>query len=213
MKRWIELVFAVLLLLLPWATAGADNDPGAVIQPKASVQPSAPDTPAPMTDIHDILPPVRVGADLSWLVPALLAVGAIIIVAVLWWWWKRRRKGQTPETIVPELPPEMLAMRSLNEINDVRIMDGKTFYFRLSAIVRQYVFGRFAIGAPEMTTEEFLPCIDKLPIDGALARRLKWLSLAMDPVKFGGQTAVERQMEADLSFARDFVRNTTPSDE
>jgi hypothetical protein len=31
----------------------------------------------------------------------------------------------------------------------------------------------------------------------------------MDPVKFGGQIAVERQMETDLLFAREFVRKTT----
>ena len=56
-------------------------------------------------------------------------------------------------------------MQALNEIADVQRLNGKTFYFRLSAILRQYVFGRFAVGAPEMTTEEFLPCIHRLKID------------------------------------------------
>ena len=88
-------------------------------------------------------------------------------------------------------------------------MDGKTFYFRLSAIVRQYVSGRFGVGAVEMTTEEFLPCIDRLNTEGDLARRLKQLCRAMDPVKFGGAVAMEKQMEEDLLFAREFVRKTT----
>jgi LPXTG-motif cell wall-anchored protein len=99
---------------------------------------------------------------LPWLIPVLIALGAVALLALAWWLWKKRKKAATIETIVPELPPEMTAMRALDGISDVRRLDGKTFYFRLSAILRQYVFGRFAVGAPEMTTEEFLPCIDRI---------------------------------------------------
>ncbi|MCJ7830196.1 MAG: hypothetical protein MUP74_02300 [Desulfobacterales bacterium] len=62
-----------------------------------------------------------------------------------------------------------------------------------------------------MTTEEFVPCIDRLRIDNDLAQRLKRLCRSMDPVKFGGETVVEKQMKTDLFFARDFVRKTTPT--
>ncbi|BBO69910.1 hypothetical protein DSCA_38400 [Desulfosarcina alkanivorans] len=181
--------------------------------PAAASESPAPHAPAPMTDIHDILPPVPVGIDAPWLVPVLLALAAAAILAAAWWWWKKRRKARAIETLVPELPPEMTAMQALKEIADVRRLDGKTFYFRLSAILRQYVFGRFAVGAPEMTTEEFLPCIDRLPVDSDLARGLRSLCRAMDPVKFGGETVVEKQMETDLFFAREFVQKTTLADE
>lgn len=162
-----------------------------------------------MTDIHDIQPPVSVGIDAPWLVPVLLGLAAATILAAGWWFWKKQKKDRAIETIVPEPPPEMTALQALGEIADVRRLDGKTFYFRLSAILRQYVFGRFAVGAPEMTTEEFIPCIDRLNMDKSLAQRLKGLCRAMDPVKFGSQTAVEKQMETDLIFAREFVRKTT----
>jgi hypothetical protein len=118
-----------------------------------------------MTDIHDILPPIPVGINAPWLIPVLIALGAVALLALAWWLWKKYKKDRTIETIVPELPPEMTAMRALDEISDVRRLDGKTFYFRLSAILRQYVFGRFSVGAPEMTTEEFLPCIEALEMD------------------------------------------------
>lgn len=100
-------------------------------------------------------------------------------------------------------------MQALDHLADLRRLDGKTFYFRLSAILRQYVFGRFAVGAPEMTTEEFIPRIDRLNMDKGLAQRLRVLCRAMDPVKFGSETAVEKQMETDLLFAREFVNKTT----
>ncbi len=198
------MVWLALGLVLP--VAGADA-PAPAGQPPTAGQ-TAPGAPPPMTDIHDIRPPVPVGFDAPWLLPALLALAAALILTSLWWWWKKRRQQRTIETLVPELPPEMTAMRALDGISDVRRLDGRTFYFRLSAIVRQYVFGRFALGAPEMTTEEFVPCINRLPLDRELGRQLKQLCLAMDPVKFGGMTTVEKQMEADLLFVRAFVRQT-----
>ena len=103
----------------------------------------------------------------------------------------------------------MAAMQALDVIGDVRGQDGKTFYFRLSAILRQYVLGRFGVGAPEMTTEEFLPCIDRLPVARDLSRQLKKLCKAMEPVKFAGEKTMEKQMEEDLFFVRGFVRQTT----
>ena len=177
--------------------------------PLAATESPSPNVPVPMTDIHDIQPPVSVGIDSPWLIPVLLGLAAATILAVGWWSWKKHKKDRAIETIVPVPPPEMTAMQALDQIADVRRLDGKTFYFRLSAILRQYVFGRFTVGAPEMTTEEFIPCIDRLNMDKTLALRLKGLCRAMDPVKFGSQPPVEKQMETDLMFAREFVRKTT----
>ena len=161
-----------------------------------------------MTDIHDILPPVPARLDPPWLWIILIALGIAALAVLAGWLWKRRKITQAVETIVPQLPPEMVARQALDQISDVRGMNGKRFYFRLSAIVRRYVSARFAVGAVEMTTEEFVPCIDQLPVDSGLARRLKQLCRAMDPVKFGGAGAMEKQMEKDLFFAREFVRKT-----
>ncbi len=204
-----------ILCLFPFLQGGQvmGEETAAPAGPPAATGSPPPNVPAPMTDIHDILPPVPVGIDAPWLVPVLLALVVAVVLAVAWWYWKRRKKTRAIETIVPELPPEMTAMRALDEISDVRRWDGKTFYFRLSAILRQYVFGRFAVGAPEMTTEEFMPCIDRLDMDKSLAQRLRRLCRAMDPVKFGGETVMEKQMETDLFFAREFVRKTTLADE
>ena len=162
-----------------------------------------------MTDIHDIRPPVPVGVDARWLWPLLAALAVVAVIGALWWRWRKRRHPMTIETIVPELPPETVALQALDGIGDVRRMGGKVFYFRLSAILRRYTHGRFAVGAPEMTTEEFVPCIDRLPVEKELTQRLKQLCRAMDPVKYGDERTSEKQMETDLLFARTFVRRTT----
>jgi len=208
----LHVAWIVFFLLIFFQVAQVGGEETAVpADPLAATESALPNTPTPMTDIHDILPPVSVGIDAPWLVPVLLALAAAAILAAGWWFWEKSKKAQTIETIVPELPPEMTAMQALDEISDVRRLDGKTFYFRLSAILRHYVFGRFAVGAPEMTTEEFMPCINRLHIDNDLAQRLKGLCRSMDPVKFGSETVVEKQMESDLFFAREFVRKTTPT--
>jgi hypothetical protein len=203
----VGMVFFLLTVFQAAQVTGGET--AAPAGPPAAAEPAAPSTPVPMTDIHDIQPPVSIGIDWPWLVPVLLTLAAAMILAAGLWFWKKRKKRRTIETIVPELPPEMTAMRALEQIADVKRLDGKTFYFRLSAILRQYVYGRFAVGAPEMTTEEFLPCIDRLKMDKNLAHRLKGLCRAMDPVKFGSETAVEKQMATDLMFAREFVQKTT----
>ena len=205
---YIAGIFFVLFTLLRAAQVMGEETV-APAGPLAATELPPPNVPAPMTDIHDILPPVSVGIDAPWLVPVLLTLAVAAMLATAWWLWKKRKRARAIKTIVPELPPEMTAMQALNEISDVRRLEGKIFYFRLSTILRQYVWGRFAIGAPEMTTEEFVPTIDRLHIDNDLAQRLKRLCKAMDPVKFGGETAVENQMETDLFFVREFVSKTT----
>lgn len=178
--------------------------------PLPNIGAPTPDIPRPMTDIHDIMPPISMGIDAPWLLPVLIIVAVVAIIAVVWWLWKKGKKNRAIETNIPELPPDRVAMRALEDIADVRRLDGKIFYFRLSAILRQYVFGRFSLGAPEMTTEEFLPCMTELSVGTDLASRLKRLCRTMDPVKFGAETAVEKQMQTDLAFVREFVSKTTP---
>ncbi len=210
-KKWSTLLVLFLVIGSSLPVLSADTTPPpAVSNTPGTTSAIAPTAPAPMTDIHDIRPPVPVGFDIPpWLLPTLIALAVVGLLAALFLWWRRHRKKRTIETVVPELPPDMVAMQALDAIGDVRGQDGKTFYFRLSAILRQYVFGRFGVGAPEMTTEEFLPCIGRLPVARDLSRQLKKLCKAMEPVKFAGEKTMEKQMEEDLFFVRGFVRQTT----
>ncbi|MCJ7830180.1 MAG: hypothetical protein MUP74_02220, partial [Desulfobacterales bacterium] len=133
------ILYMAFMLVIP--AMGAQTT--ALPSPPPEANAPAPDTPAPMTDIHDILPPVSVGIYAPWLVPVLLTLAAAAILAAAWWFWKKRKQARAIETIVPELPPEMTAMQALDEISDVRQLEGRIFYFRLSTILRQYAFGRF----------------------------------------------------------------------
>jgi hypothetical protein len=92
-------------------------------------------------------------------------------------------------------------------------MDGKTFYFSLSAILRRYLQERFGMHAPEMTTEELLPELETLHLDSKLYDGLVQLYCGADPIKYAGERPQIRQMELDLAFARNFINGTTPKED
>lgn len=173
--------------------------------------PSTESTPPPephLTDIHDIKPPERPIPRPYWLyytaatALVLFLIAAIVLILRRW-----KRKKTAPA--VPQLPPDQQALKDMEALRDVAQLDGRTFYFRLSAIVREYLRGRFGLNAPEMTLEELLPRIKDLNLPPDLAGDLRAFFRNAEPVKFAGASAVEKQMEADVAFAMAFVRKTT----
>lgn len=170
-------------------------------------QPAGKQKTVQMTDIHDIKPPEKIGVDFTLL---YYAAGAVLILAMLAAIviWFRKRKNKIKEKEVVKLPPDEAALASLDELTAVENIDGKTFYFRLSAIFRTYIYEKYGISAPEMTTEEFLPSIEKLELPGELKKGVKGLCHSADPVKFAGCPAVQTVMENDLKFVRNFVKQT-----
>ena len=162
----------------------------------------------PMTDIHDIKPLVDIGGHIPWgVVLVVAAVITIFIVAFLY--WRHLGKSIDVKDVIVELPPEVNAHRALNQMAAVNQIDGKTFYYHLSAILRQYIFERFRLNAPEMTTEELLPRLETLNLAPELYDGLLRLCQGADPIKFAGRRPQIRQMELDLIFVRKFVDGTT----
>jgi len=215
-------IFFCLLFFFPVLTFAEDKPLTPLIPPdamkelqnrKASpppvpAQPGTSDDAVPMTDIHDIKPPESAGFDpvILWYVLAAIAILAVLAGIIYWF---THRKKRVKAMTVPSLPPHEAALLALNELSDVENMEGKTFYFRLSAIVRHYLEGRFGINAPEMTTEELLPRIDRLEMDRNLHKSLKNLFQSADPVKFAGAFAVAKNMQEHLLFAIKLVKETS----
>ncbi len=168
-------------------------------------------TPLPMKDIHDIKPLVTMATGWPWGAIGLVLLAAAVILALFLYW--RRRKLSEITAVVAELPPEVNAHRALDQISDVYQVDGKLFYYTISGILRRYLYERFQMNAPEMTTEELIPQLEKLNLSDALFGGLTRLCHGADPIKYARKRPEVRQMEADLSFARMFVDGTTPKEE
>ncbi len=161
-----------------------------------------------MNDIHDIKAPEDIGIDLRplyYIIPAVL-IAALTVLAIL---YMKRRKNRLKEEETIKLPPDEAAYLLLDELSDIESMDGKEFYFRLSAILRSYIQDRYGIAAPEMTTEEFLPHIEQLALSREMQHDLRKLFCSADPIKFAGSPAVQTEMQSDLTYVRLFIKQTT----
>jgi len=162
-----------------------------------------------LTDIHDIKPALVIGSNLRWFYWALVIVGLSILAIIACRLWRKRKKTTAPELAVAPISAETEAYQMLDALAADGNAAPKQFYFRLSAILRRYIERRYEIPASEMTTEELLPTVDRLPLKTALAQPLKAFCRGADPIKFAGVGAEQNRMAQDLSFARDFVRQTT----
>jgi hypothetical protein len=162
-----------------------------------------------LTDIHDIKPALAPGPDLRWLYWALAVTAVLGLLAFAWRMWRKRNKPAVAEMAPPPIPAETEALEMLDALAAEGNLNPKQFYFRLSAILRRYIERRYDIPAAEMTTEELLPEVDRLPLSLELAQPLKTFCRETDPIKFAGASAEQIRMAKDLSFTRDFVRKTT----
>lgn len=165
-----------------------------------------------MTDIHDIKPPIPPRFNPIILYGALAGITLVIGILLLWYVWKKRKKKFIQQELV-RLSPEEVAFQSLDDIMDIEFQEGKLFYFKLSAILRQYIEGRFGFNALEMTTEELLPKIEELNIPRELKQGVKELCKSADTIKFAGLPAIQSKMQEDWNFVRKFVIQTTEKKE
>ena len=190
---------------MPDAAAAVQNPP-VQTGPEAETDVSA------MTDIHDIKSLVAVPVPVS---PAVIAMWAAVLLLVAgallggWYLWKKRRKSPVAE-IEAILSPEDAALSQLEALSP-DTEDGKIFYFRLSAILRQYLEGRFGIDGLEMTTEELLPHVEAMTLARDLKRDMIRFLVSSDPVKFAGAPTHRERMETDLGFVRGIVEKTAAS--
>lgn len=144
-----------------------------------------------------------------WWLPAVVAVLALIAAAV-WWMMKRRRLPAKPA--IPPRPPHEVALEALERLRQEALPARRRFeefYVRLSSIVRRYVEGRFALRAPEMTTEEFLQAALHAQALSAEHRvALQEFLSRCDLVKFARYEPSEHEAEDTFNAAMRFVQET-----
>lgn len=135
---------------------------------------------------------------------ALAAGGAV-------WWLATRRAAAAAE---PALPPAEWALRAMGTLESERLPergDVEGFFVRLSAIVRGYVERRFAIAAPERTTQEFLREAALHPqLAGGHADAIGAFLRSADMVKFAAARPGGDACRDSLAGMRAFVEATAP---
>jgi hypothetical protein len=173
----------------------------------SAAAPSAAAAAEPTTaeDIRDIRGPK--GMLPPWLIPALLAGGALLAIAgYAAWRWRRRQR--IPRALQPfEIALQRLeAIRSLMDPSSVR-----EFSIAISDIVRAYIEASFNVTATHLTTEEFLRDLLESSNTALAAHRnlLAEFLRQCDVAKFAGVSLSRRIMESLHQSARSFVVETS----
>ena len=117
--------------------------------------------------------------------------------------------------LIPERPQEpahVIALRELDRLREEKLWqrsEFKTYYTRLTEIIRQYIERRYGIPAMEMTSYEILDAwkLEEQPEEDLAAQLNRLLNLA-DLVKFAKEKPLASDNEENLERAYEFVKRT-----
>ena len=144
---------------------------------------------------------------------------ACVFVAILGIWLVRNafRRHKTEAPIVVLTPYER-AIRDLDALLQKELPrsgEYKAYYTGISAILRQYIEGRFALHAPKLTTEEFLHELASRTSIQLRSNRelLQEFLTACDLVKFAEQIPTAEQSAHLADTCRNFLDGTRPQEE
>lgn len=166
--------------------------------------------------IYDIRQPMKtplVVEEFRGYVVAVLILGSVI-AAVLHLLLSRTRKGRAKAAKEAELPkeaPHIVAIRALEQLSTQKLWQSghyKAYYTRLTDILRDYLYGRFGVGAMEMTTPEIMAELRTLPLSERQVDELEELLVESDLVKFAKHTPAVETNEAAYYKVYYFVENT-----
>ena len=167
----------------------------------------------PLTELASgIRGPVDIGGRPWWW--WAIAAAAVVVGGVAIWKLMSRRAPEAPE---PELPAGEWAMLELARLEQERLPERgevEGFFVRLSDVVRAYVERRFAIAAPDRTTQEFLREAAHHPdLAGEHERTIGAFLRSADMVKFAAARPGTDTCDNALAAMRGFVERTAPKPE
>lgn len=166
------------------------------------------------SSLRDIRPPVKLPWTFREMLPyfigGLVALTAAIAGYILWRKAKLRR-GEIPVYVPPPLPPDITAMRRLEELRVKRLwQDGrpKEYHSELTDILKEYIGARYDFLALEMTSEELFAGREKWADDEELFGRIRRILTIADLVKFAKLNPLPHDHEKSLEMAFAFVEAT-----
>lgn len=140
----------------------------------------------------------------------LILLSAVYLVYV----FKTNRPVVKPMRLVKKLSAHQKAINDIEKLKEERVAlsdDQKTYYTRLTEILRQYIAERFKFDAMEMTSSEI---IDRLRKEDSVAvDEMVSLFRTADLVKFAKYSVLVNENDRNLVNAISFVNDTKIADE
>lgn len=148
----------------------------------------------------------------TWKKSYWFATAAVVVFLALAVFLLRRVRRRRRERAAIPIPADVWARRMLAALMaDELLSKGgvQEFYYRISAIVRGYIERRYAVSAPEMTTEEFLAtAVSDHRFGADTTAELNHFLIACDLVKYAQHQPGPVECDGVVHAARDFVEHT-----
>lgn len=158
--------------------------------------------------------PVKFGEFSLYLLWALLGLAAA--VALVWVVWRKWRRKPVFGHAKPQDPPHVVAIRELEALHHQKVWQNnkhKLYYTRLTDIIREYIDGRYGVGAMEMTSDKILESLREYGLSQKSFEDLSRLLSTADLVKFAKHIPDVEENENAYTDAYYFVEETKPLDE
>lgn len=122
---------------------------------------------------------------------AVLVLAVLASVVYLVVTRTRKAKGSIAEEALPKEAPHIVAIRNLEMLSHQKMWQNgryKAYWSRLTDILREYLDGRYGVGAMEMTSDEIVDHLKRLELSPKQVNELKSLLAESNLVKFAKHT-------------------------
>lgn len=146
-----------------------------------------------------------------WVLATIIGIALLGLVA---YWWLTHRELRSIEPAKDPWETALARLEALSQRNLAKQGKFDAYYVDLSAILRYYIEGRFALHAPERTTQEFLGEMMETDLFSKEQEEfLKTFLRLCDRVKFARHELGLLDMEASFTQVSNFVKETIPHEE
>ena len=139
----------------------------------------------------------------------ITTLGAFALIAALWWWRRRPVEAPPPPPPTPSWKLALEAIARARRDLTASAIDTKAYYDRVSDAVRVHLGKRYAFDGLEMTTDEILGRLRRLPTPSFPFGDIEKLLNECDLVKFASLRPDAAEAEDAAALAEAVVRATT----
>ncbi|MDR1680370.1 MAG: hypothetical protein LBS12_01100 [Prevotellaceae bacterium] len=164
--------------------------------------------------LKDIKPPVKYPytlVEILWPWATMGIIALALIAAIIYVIIRLRKKQPVFGKVKPAEPPHVIALRELGKIKAEKLWQNnkvKLYYTRVTDVLRVYLEQRYAIQAPEQTSDEILQALAHLPLPEYFIPKLREFLSTSDLVKFAKYLPAMEDNESALTLVMQFVDET-----
>jgi hypothetical protein len=165
-------------------------------------------------EIRDIKKPIEAPFTFREALPWIIALLIVAGIGYFIYYYLKKRKKAEPVFRAPvkiKLPPHQIALDALENLRNKKLWQSgriKDYHTELTDIIRDYVYGKFAIHAPELTSDEILNALNYTAANEQARKKLGQTFVVADLVKFAKMQPMPMEHDASLNNAIEFVKET-----